>query len=148
MGSYPYPSSYILNGDGLLPPYPMREMCKRIKASLQEQQRQQQRPRQHQRGYPVDPKVQAPTDEQLATALAAGVGVFYNYTGKHPAPACYDLHGSANNATTRDSDFWDYLYCSEMMQPMSRDGVHDMFWAQVCSFGIQLRFCPVPRHLY
>ena len=27
MGNYPYPSSYILNGDGLLPSYPFRAAC-------------------------------------------------------------------------------------------------------------------------
>jgi hypothetical protein len=27
MGNYPYASSYILNGDGMLPPYPFRLAC-------------------------------------------------------------------------------------------------------------------------
>lgn len=27
MGNYPYPSSYILNGAGMLPPYPVRVAC-------------------------------------------------------------------------------------------------------------------------
>ena len=46
------------------------------------------------------------------------------------AKECYDVHGSANNATTQDGNFWDYLYCAEMLQPMSRSGVDDMFWPQ------------------
>ena len=27
MGNYPYPSSYILNGQGLLPAFPVRVAC-------------------------------------------------------------------------------------------------------------------------
>ena len=27
LGNYPYSSSYILNGDGILPPYPLRVAC-------------------------------------------------------------------------------------------------------------------------
>jgi len=103
MGSYPYASSYILNGHGLLPPYPLREMCK--------------------------PVGQAdPTDtDALLQALREGVGVFYNYSKQE---TCFNIHGSANNATTMDGQLWDYLYCSEMTQPMSRDGVQDMFFSQ------------------
>lgn len=30
MGSYPYPSSYMLNGNGVLPPFPMQVVCSSI----------------------------------------------------------------------------------------------------------------------
>ena len=107
MGSYPYPSSYILNGDGVLPPYPMREMCKPLA--------------QHSLG-----------PDELLQALSEGTGVFYNYSG---ALTCFDTHGSANNATTEDGHLWDYLFCSELTQPMSRDGKRDMFWSQPFSLN-------------
>jgi len=103
MGSYPYPSSYILNGEGVLPPYPIREMCKPLERS----------------------GLHSTSD--ILGALREGVGVFYNYSKNE---TCYDIHGSANNATTEDGHLWDYLFCAEMTQPMSRDGVHDMFWSQ------------------
>jgi hypothetical protein len=93
MGSYPYPSSYILNGDGMLPAYPIREMCRRIDAAL--------------------PQRGAASDTQLIKALVSGVGVFYNYSLTQP---CYSIGASANAATTEDANFWDYLYCTEMLQ--------------------------------
>lgn len=103
MGSYPFPSSYILNGHGELPAYPLRQMCKPI----------------------IEASADAPAS--LFEALREGVGVFYNYTGTQQ---CFDTHGSANNETTIDGQLWDYLFCAEMTQPMSRDGVHDMFFKQ------------------
>ena len=88
MGSYPYPSSYILNGDGFLPAYPMREMCKRIvgrlsdapaggsKSSLVEASPKKVPTV---RNEPPDNGVGLAAihnDVQLVEALVAGVGVF------------------------------------------------------------------------
>lgn len=114
MGSYPYPSSYILNGDGVLPAYPMRELCRRVVATAAAADRRE------------DPS------RGLLEALREGVGVFYNYSN---TAECFDTAGSANNATAQDALFWDYLFCSEMVQPMSRDGVHDMFFSQPFSLN-------------
>ncbi len=33
MGSYPYPTSYMLNGHGELPAYPMRAACQPLGAA-------------------------------------------------------------------------------------------------------------------
>jgi lysosomal Pro-X carboxypeptidase len=30
MGNFPYPSSYILNGNGKLPPFPVRVACEAL----------------------------------------------------------------------------------------------------------------------
>ena len=55
-GDYPYPSSYILNGLGELPAYPVRVACD----SLGEKDM---------------------AGERLLAGLAGAVGVFYNYSG-------------------------------------------------------------------
>jgi len=101
MGSYPYPSSYILNGKGLLPAYPMRQACKAL-------------------ATPLD-------GESLLRGMMQAASVFYNATGNQK---CFNLHASANNETTMDGQYWNYLYCAELLQPFSRDGVSDMFYSQ------------------
>ena len=98
MGSYPYPSSYILNGKGFLPAYPMRQACKAL-------------------ATPLD-------GESLLHGMMQAASVFYNATGNQK---CFNLHTSANNETTMDGQYWNYLYCAELLQPFSRDGVSDMF---------------------
>ena len=55
-GDYPYPSSYILNGLGELPAYPVRVACD----SLGDEDM---------------------AGERLLAGLAGAVGVFYNYSG-------------------------------------------------------------------
>lgn len=59
MGNFPYPSTYILNGDGELPPYPVRVACQRLS----------------------QPDLEGPP---LLSALAAAAGVFYNYRCPKP----------------------------------------------------------------
>ena len=102
MGDYPYPSDYILNGEAMLPAYPVRVACD----FLSEQGMQ---------------------GEALLAAMADAVGVFYNATG---ALKCFDYGGSAGNATEEDATFWDFQYCSEQFMPQSQDGERDMFWSR------------------
>lgn len=102
MGSYPYPSPYILNGEGILPAFPVRVACEHLS----------------------QPGLEG---EALLSAMAKAVGVFYNFS---QALDCYDINAGAGEATKEDSDFWGYQYCTEQFQPFSRDGVHDMFWPQ------------------
>ena len=54
-GNYPYPSSYILNGNGILPAYPVRVACE----SLRQEDL---------------------AGSDLLSAFADALGVFYNYT--------------------------------------------------------------------
>ena len=73
-----------------------------------------------------------------------------NYSDAAP---CYTIGASANNATTQDGNFWDYLFCTEMLQPMSRDGVDDMFFPQPWDLpgterGCQDRWGVAPRPLW
>lgn len=128
MGSFPYASSYMLNGQGSLPPFPMREACRRIEASAASGAR-----------------------GALLAALRDGASVFYNYTDSPAAAAgCFDLSVTGNNETTIDGELWDYLFCSDMLQPASRDGVADMFWPQsfnltATTAGCQIRWRVRPR---
>eukprot|EP00440_Ansanella_granifera_P067452 gb/GFBE01073163.1/.p1 GENE.gb/GFBE01073163.1/~~gb/GFBE01073163.1/.p1 ORF type:complete len:226 (+),score=49.64 gb/GFBE01073163.1/:1-678(+) len=101
MGSYPYASSYILNGRGFMPAYPLRKACGLI-ASAQEDQ------------------------EKQFEALKDAVSIFYNATGA--AGPCFNTQASGNKETTEDAQKWDYLYCSGDFQVFGRDGVHDMYW--------------------
>jgi len=102
MGNYPYRSAYILNGEGFLPPFPVRVACEHLSA-------------------------QGLEGEELLASLASAIGVFYNFTG---ALECFDPGAGAGEATKEDADFWGFQYCTEQFQPFSRDGVRDMFWDQ------------------
>lgn len=55
MGNLPYPSSYILNGNGILPAYPVRVACEALRE-----------------------KGLQGTD--LLSAFADAIGVFYNFS--------------------------------------------------------------------
>lgn len=55
-GDYPYPSSYILNGLGELPAYPVRVACDSLGQKNM-------------------------AGDELLAGLAGAVGVFYNYSG-------------------------------------------------------------------
>lgn len=101
MGNYPYPSSYIMNGKGVLPAYPMRAACAHL-----------------------DDSFGADDASELLQSFARSIGVYYNSTGDKE---CFDLSASSNESA-RDADFWQYLYCSELYMPMKVDGINDMFW--------------------
>jgi hypothetical protein len=80
MGNFPYASSYILNGAGMLPAHPVRTACAHL------------------------------ADEGLAGAallggLARAVGVFYNFSG---ALECLDHRAGSDEATADDGDIWDF----------------------------------------
>lgn len=104
MGNYPYPSSYLLNGIGMLPAYPVRAACAHLQDLHDEDD-----------------------NMVLLSNLRESISIFYNATKDK---ACYDLF-SPNNASQQDGDFWGYLYCTEMCQPFSSTGVSDMFWPEV-----------------
>jgi len=105
MGSYPYASSYMLNGDGILPSYPMRKGCNYLTKNV------------------------ISDEMELLEAVRNAVGVFYNYTFDVD---CFDTDASANNATQIDGILWNYLYCTEIFQTFGQNGnekqPNDMFW--------------------
>lgn len=113
MGSYPYPSSYILNGKGLLPPYPLRQACAVISAAA------------------------ADVPSQMA-ALRDAAAVFYNYSG---ALGCFNTSGGSNNESARDAALWGHLYCSELLQVFGRDGATDMYWSSPWNATVAQQGC-------
>lgn len=104
MGNYPYPSSYILSGEGTLPAYPVRVAC------------------QHLGNEDLD-------GEELLSSMRRAIGVFYNATGK---ARCFDVGSGedALRANEESEDFWSWQWCTEQFMPMTRDGKRDMFWDQ------------------
>ena len=102
MGSYPYPSAYILNGMGKLPAYPLRQACTRLVAARNE------------------------TAVGLLEGVREAAAVFYNTT---TPVKCFDLSGGANNETKRDAELWNKLYCSGVFQTFAKLGLpKDMYW--------------------
>ena len=102
MGSYPYPSAYILNGMGKLPAYPLRQACTRLVAARNE------------------------TAVGLLEGVREAAAVFYNTT---TPVKCFDLSGGANNETKRDAELWNKLYCSGVFQTFAKLGwPKDMYW--------------------
>ncbi|GAX83175.1 hypothetical protein CEUSTIGMA_g10601.t1 [Chlamydomonas eustigma] len=125
MGNFPYPSGYMLNGQGELPAYPVRVACNSLS----------------------NPES---TDVELLEGMALAAGVFYNYSGDVP---CFDFSSGPNPETTETADFWGYQYCTEMFQIFAKDGERDMFWeepfnATAVSMGCEQQWGVTPRQLW
>eukprot|EP00191_Tetraselmis_sp_GSL018_P002340 CAMPEP_0177602482 /NCGR_PEP_ID=MMETSP0419_2-20121207/14888_1 /TAXON_ID=582737 /ORGANISM="Tetraselmis sp., Strain GSL018" /LENGTH=322 /DNA_ID=CAMNT_0019095961 /DNA_START=1522 /DNA_END=2487 /DNA_ORIENTATION=+ len=106
MGNFPYESSYITNGGGVLPAFPMRVGCELMAEAV---------------------AAPEPTATALLSGLAGFAALFYNASGDLP---CLDWTRGANPETDLVALLWDFQSCTEMLMPMSRDGVRDMFWEQ------------------
>lgn len=117
MGNYPYPSSYMTNGDGTLPPFPMRVGCEYLAGS-----------------YSDDYDGQM----ELLTDVGEMISIFYNATGTE---VCYDLNQSVNNETTYDGNAWDFQWCTELMMPQSQNGVNDMFFVEEFNLTESVQQC-------
>ncbi len=113
MGNYPYPSSYMLNGKGSLPAFPMRVACEHMKDANM-------------------------SDNALLQGLAQAVSVWYNYTDDL---SCLDYRKGVNPETQNVGELWDYQFCTEMFMPMSRDGINDMFFPQPFDYGYAIEDC-------
>ncbi len=69
MGNFPYPSTYILNGGGEMPAFPVRVACEFMKEE------------------------NMPSDA-LLSAFADSLGIFYNYTKVRMALTQYPILGA------------------------------------------------------
>ncbi|GBF97767.1 hypothetical protein Rsub_10192 [Raphidocelis subcapitata] len=114
MGNFPYPSGYMLNGNGELPAFPMRAACEALDAADDD------------------------GGEGLLRGVAEAAGVFYNYTRSLP---CFDPGFGPNPETDEDGNFWDYQWCTEMLMPASKDGVNDMFWPEPFNLTAAIENC-------
>eukprot|EP00664_Eupelagonemidae_sp_cell27_P002147 gene2147-5143_t len=97
MGNFPYPSDYILNDQGLLPPFPVTEACKAMANGSA--------------AFRADPRA-------LLSGLRDAVSVYYNYSlGRAgPQPRCNNIHAGVNNASAEVDFLWNFQYCSEIFQ--------------------------------
>lgn len=101
MGNFPYASTYILNGNGQLPAFPVRVACEFLNASNET------------------------LDEWLA-GLAGFASVYYNYTGRLP---CNTLSAPVNPESNVVNTLWNYQYCSQIFQVFGQvSDEDDMFW--------------------
>ena len=109
MGQYPYPSSYMLNGNGELPAFPVRVACTKmlgvLRASVEQDSAQRTASEDVVAAYATDPaaaaasklrsidrkllsdaddtsrQIDSYSPQALLSGLAEAVGVWYNYTG-------------------------------------------------------------------
>lgn len=143
MGNYPYASSYLMHGESLLPPWPLRAACLPMNSDLSE-------------------------DADLFNAVRTAAATFYNNTG---LVDCFNITGQppSANATytklapqvtnpwslsrqkgmlspisvsvplgqkfsedaqqiTQCSGSWGYQWCTEMVQPFTQGTPEDMFY--------------------
>jgi lysosomal Pro-X carboxypeptidase len=107
MGNFPYPSGYILNGDGLLPAFPVRAACEHLREDWT-------------------------GDDQLGdwlSGLASFAGVYYNYSG---ALDCNTLSAPVNNESSVVDTLWDYQYCSQLFMVGGQGpDEYDLYWDQL-----------------
>eukprot|EP01084_Bolivina_argentea_P073899 134072_1 len=109
MGSYPYASSYMTNGNGILPPYPLRYACNTYMN----------------KHFNLN-------GNDILFALRDFSGVFYNITNKK----CYNIEIDLNPFMPGYvyPNAWNYMSCSNVFMRgtfndlYSSDGINDMFW--------------------
>eukprot|EP01084_Bolivina_argentea_P266913 452902_1 len=98
MGSYPYSSDYFLNGNGVLPPYPMRLGC----------------------SYLTDTIYNGTNEEMTLLGIIGNfAGIFYNASGTE---TCFNINSGGGY------DIFGYLECASQFSVSGQDGVNDMFW--------------------
>eukprot|EP00547_Thalassionema_nitzschioides_P004027 CAMPEP_0194206434 /NCGR_PEP_ID=MMETSP0156-20130528/5473_1 /TAXON_ID=33649 /ORGANISM="Thalassionema nitzschioides, Strain L26-B" /LENGTH=518 /DNA_ID=CAMNT_0038932961 /DNA_START=145 /DNA_END=1701 /DNA_ORIENTATION=- len=101
MGNFPYPSSYILNGKGELPAFPIRVACEYLGEDF------------------------LASETKWLEGLASFAGVYYNYT---KTLSCNILSEPVNKEAQIVGALWDYQYCSQIFQVFSeRTSSKDMF---------------------
>lgn len=105
MGNFPYESPYILNGAGVLPPFPIRVACEKMMGQVH---------------------ISNSTEALLAGLREASL-VYYNFSG---SVKCLDWHEASDPDTAEDGDFWSWQYCTEMFMPFAKNGSTDMFWPE------------------
>ncbi len=96
MMDYPYPTNFL----SPLPGNPVNAVCQVIASAS-------------------DPS-EKDADKIIIQAIAAGVNLYNNYTGK---AQCLSL-GEPDDI---GAGMWDYQACTEMVMPMCFDGINDMF---------------------
>ena len=98
MGSYPYPSSYMMmGGSGELPAYPMRVVCDSFLSGS------------------------FTSSSQLLGNFSAAMKLYYD-TAAGSSLKCINLAADGNRATQIVDYLWGYLSCTTMVLPSSYNG--------------------------
>jgi lysosomal Pro-X carboxypeptidase len=107
MIDYPYPTNFL----NPVPAWPVQATCAAMNASLE-------------------------TNPDLLQAFAAGIAIYYNYTGQTP---CYNLYSTA----TADLGTlgWAYQSCNEMVMPIGSNGTTDMYFPAYWDYDANTQFC-------
>ena len=104
MGNYPFASSYILNGDGELPPFPVRVACASFDALDDD----------------------GGDDDAWLRALGEFAGVYYNSSGDAP---CFELSAPVNPEAAIVNELWNWQYCTQIFQLFGQAGPpNDLLW--------------------
>ncbi|ETV97780.1 hypothetical protein H310_09132 [Aphanomyces invadans] len=98
MGNYPYPSSYMTNGERLLPAFPMREACSLLADNLED-------------------------TTKLLQAMLASVNVYYNSTG---AVKCHSIASNGDDDEDDFWDYLNCADMYTPLDATGGD--NDMFW--------------------
>ena len=114
MANFPYESSYIVDGVGTLPAYPVREACAHLLSEFDQSET---------------------GDLYLVEAMAKAVGVYYNFTQLVP---CYDIDRPSESET---ANLWSYQYCCEHFMAFESDGRFDMFYSKPFNLSEELKSC-------
>jgi hypothetical protein len=121
MGNYPYESSYILNGDGTLPPFPVRAACD----FFDDYYAGRDADGDDGGGGGDDGK-----EEQMAwlNAVADFAGVYYNHSGD--VGSCFNVAQPVNPESEIVNELWNWQYCTQIFQLFGQSGPPgDVFWA-------------------
>ncbi|CAM9276526.1 unnamed protein product [Phaeothamnion confervicola] len=133
MGNFPYPSAYVLDGVGMLPAWPMRVSCARVVEAVAGLDGRSSGAYSRNGGAFVAGRFGSAdsngSEDDETTRLLRGLGaaasVYYNASG---AMTCLPFGTPVNNESSIDGELWNYQSCTEMVIPMSMNGVTDMFW--------------------
>jgi len=104
MGNYPYASSYILNGAGILPAFHVRVACESLAVDMSN-----------------DDLV-----EEWLTGLASFAGVYYNYS---KTLECNRMSSPVNKESMIVNTLWNYQYCSQIFMVGGQGpDKYDIYW--------------------
>lgn len=75
-------------------------------------------------------------DRQILESVAGALGVYYNYTGESP---CFNVLEPVISGTSDKS--WDYQSCTEMVLPISSNGIDDFYLPVKFSIDSMNAYC-------
>lgn len=126
MGNFPYRSSYILNGAGTLPAYPVRVACDFLSENFFPSREQNQHIHNATSAKDGGSNSSPSRLYRWMQGLSSFGGVYYNYSG---TLQCNQFTAPVNNESKVVNMLWDYQYCSQLFMVGGQGpDADDMFW--------------------